>query len=188
MVCDEGSIEFLFGDRRLTIGPGEGIFLPKSLRVTGAQVGFPPEIRTWKEGSKKPGEKLRNLPQSFFGSHKKCKNDELMICHSYQHYSMVGMDNSYHLYVLSPRTAWAQPGLEKTTLRNAPTKGSSSISTGFTTSLVPVFQLQVATFGTWCFPSSGFLGSFALSHGGSHPFSDNLLAIMLGFLQIYTRV
>lgn len=34
VVCDEGSIEFLFGDdRRLTISPGEGVFLPKSLRV-----------------------------------------------------------------------------------------------------------------------------------------------------------
>eukprot|EP00435_Cladocopium_sp_Y103_P040137 s41_g10.t2 len=33
VVCDEGSIEFLYGESRLTISPGEGVFLPKSLRV-----------------------------------------------------------------------------------------------------------------------------------------------------------
>lgn len=34
MVCDEGSIEFLYGEgERLKIGVGEGVFLPKTLRV-----------------------------------------------------------------------------------------------------------------------------------------------------------
>lgn len=34
VVCDEGSIEFLYGEgERLKIGVGEGVFLPKTLRV-----------------------------------------------------------------------------------------------------------------------------------------------------------
>ena len=40
MVCDEGSIEFLYGEgERLKIGVGEGVFLPKTLRVGKSNVG-----------------------------------------------------------------------------------------------------------------------------------------------------